>query len=329
MFFRCKNCGGNVVYSPEKHKMFCPFCESEQSDERAEGSSPEMKICPNCGGEVPVEEHTSATQCPYCDTYLIFNERVEKKYQPKLIIPFQLGKETCKESIREKFRRNLFAPTDFLSEVRLNGMQGYYVPYWLYNYDTHCEFRGEGTKVRSWDSGKMRYTETSYFSVVRDMDIAFRRIPVDASIQMPDDVMDLMEPYQYNQLQAFQPEFMSGFYGEKYNFESPEIENRAHKKMQEDAKTLLRASYSGYTAVKPLKEDVRAAKGEAEYGLLPVWKYLYTYNGQEYPFYVNGQTGKIVGIAPLSKKKLFAYAGTLFVCLTAILSMVPLLAAWL
>ena len=26
MIFRCKNCGGNIVYSPEKRKMCCPHC---------------------------------------------------------------------------------------------------------------------------------------------------------------------------------------------------------------------------------------------------------------------------------------------------------------
>lgn len=58
MYFRCKNCGGNVVYSPERHTMFCPFCESEKSQELSNGTSPEMTICPNCGGEITVEEHT-------------------------------------------------------------------------------------------------------------------------------------------------------------------------------------------------------------------------------------------------------------------------------
>jgi hypothetical protein len=122
---------------------------------------------------------------------------------------------------------------------------------------------------------------------------------------------------------------MSGFYGEKYNMEASAVENRAHRKMQEDARTLMRESYSGYSSVRPLQEDVHVADQNAEYGLLPVWKYLYTYNGQEYPFYVNGQTGKIVGSAPLSKKKLLAYTGTLFVCLTAIFAMAASLAAWL
>lgn len=329
MYFKCKNCGGNVVYSPEKHTMFCPFCESEKSGELSNGTSPEMTICPNCGGEITVEQHTSATQCPYCDSYLILNERVEGEYLPRLILPFQLGKENCKQSIREKFKKNLFAPTDFLSEVRLNSMQGVYVPYWLYNYDTHCSFQGEGTKVRTWTSGDTQYTETSYYAVSRDMDISFEKIPVDASEAMPDNVMDLMEPYNYSQLIDFNPEYMSGFYAEKYNMPADAVENRAHRKMSDDAAALLKASYSGYNSVRSINQDTRVMRNSSCFGLLPVWKYQYTYNGQDYPFYVNGQTGKIVGEVPVSIKKMWAYTGTVWGCVAALLCMLPLLLTWL
>ncbi len=174
MIFVCKNCGGNVVYSPERRGMFCPYCDSMESDERKDFPDSEISVCPNCGGEIPVEEHTSAAQCPYCDNYMIFNERVEGVYAPKKIIPFRMGKETCKNSLREKFKRCTFAPTDFLSEAKLDSMQGYYVPFWFYSYDTNCRYSGEGTKVRSWTSGNMQYTETSYYRICRDMDIDFR-----------------------------------------------------------------------------------------------------------------------------------------------------------
>ena len=42
------------MYSPERHGMYCPFCESGESGERAEGQSGALTVCPNCGGEVPV-----------------------------------------------------------------------------------------------------------------------------------------------------------------------------------------------------------------------------------------------------------------------------------
>ena len=313
------------MYSPERHGMYCPFCESGESGERAEGQSGALTVCPNCGGEVPVQEHTSAAQCPYCDSYLIFNERVEGSYRPKMLIPFQLGKESCKRSIRDKFRSCLFSPTDFLSEARLNGMEGIYVPDWFYDYDTDCTFEGEGTKVRSWRSGNVEYTETSVYAVRRNMAISFEKIPVDASLQMPDEVMDLIAPFQYAQLTDFDPKYMSGFHGEKYNMTSDLVENRARGLMKEDAGKLLRESYAGYAGVKTVNENIRVKESRAEYGLLPVWKYLYRYKDQDYPFYVNGQTGKIVGTAPFSKTKFMVYVGTLWGCMTVLLALLQVL----
>ena len=252
MIFRCKNCGGNVVYSPERKKMFCPFCESEDSEERedgvietsgeengtaegtvqaagagqpvsrmaaAEGAAQKKvtKVCPNCGGEIPMTVNTSATQCPYCDNYVIVDDQISGAYTPHMLIPFHMGKEVCKKLIRDKFEKCIFAPTDFLSEVRMNGIYGEYVPFWFYDYNTNCTFHGEGTKVRSWTTGNTQYTETSYYDIVRDMDIDFVKIPVDASVGMPDDVMDLMEPFDYKELQEFKPEYLSGFHSERYN----------------------------------------------------------------------------------------------------------------
>lgn len=323
MIFKCKNCEGNVVYSPEKHSMFCPFCDSEGSQERKDYQEAEtsLGLCPNCGGEVPVKEHTSAIQCPYCDNYLILNERVEGKYEPSLIIPFQLGKDKCKELIREKFKKCLFAPSDFLSEVRLDGMQGDYVPFWFYDYDANCDFQAEGTKVRTWRSGDMQYTETSYYNIVRNMSVDFRKIPVDASVSMPDEVMDLLEPYGYDKLEPFNPEYMSGFMGEKYNMESELVESRAKQKMTEDVEQMLKGTYSGYASVRTQHKNITEMGNAVNYGLLPVWKYIYTYKEKEYPFYVNGQTGKIVGTAPISSSKVWAYAGTLWACMTLILSL--------
>ena len=322
MVFKCKNCGGNVIYSPERKGMFCPFCESENSEEKKEFPDQDMKICPNCGGEVPVQEHTSASQCPYCDNYLIFDQRIEGEYEPKIMIPFRFGKEKCKESIREKFKKCLFAPTDFLSEARLNGMQGTYVPFWFFDYDVNCDYSAEGTRVKSWTTGNTQYTETSYYNIFRNMDADFENIPVDASVDMPDDVMDLMEPYNYSELMPFKPEYLSGFYAEKYNMTADIAQNRAKQKMNEDVRQMLSQSYSGYSHVTVRKNNIQVKREENRYGLLPVWKYIYRYQDKDYPFYVNGQNGKIVGAAPISKKKVWSYAGTLWLCLTLILGMI-------
>lgn len=314
------------MYSPEKQKMYCPYCESEESEELQRPADGNIHICPDCGGEIPLKEHTAATQCPYCGNYLILDERVEGEYLPGKMIPFKLGKDTCKKVLRDKFEKSVFAPTDFLSEVRLNSMQGTYVPFWFYDYDVNVDYQAEGTKVKNWVSGNMSYTETSYYDVRRNMDIGFRDIPVDASVEMPDDVMDLMEPYDYKQLTTFEPRYMSGFYAEKYNMGADQMESRAKQKMMEDTGALTKAQVGGYSSVRQLRNDVRVQDAGQTYGLLPVWKYLYRYEDKEYPFYVNGQTGKIVGTVPISMGKLCVYTGTLWACLTFILAGVLALA---
>ncbi len=321
MIFKCKNCGGNSVYSPEKKMMYCPFCESENSEER-QYEHARIQVCPNCGGEVACTEHTSALQCPYCDNYIILDERIEGAYAPGRIIPFKFGREKVKEMIRDKFKKCTFAPTDFLSEARLNTITGEYIPFWMYDYDTRCQFQGEGIKRRTWVSGNIEYTETSYYQVVRDMNIAFQRIPADASVKMPDSIMDLLEPYNYGELVDFRPEYMSGFLGEKYNMGAEIIENRAHAKMESSAAAMLQQSIRGYSSLTPAYRNIAAPSPDTEYDLLPVWVYRYTYKEKEYPFYVNGQTGKIIGTTPISKAKVWAYGATLWACLTAAIALI-------
>ena len=318
MIFKCKNCGGNTVYSPEHKSMFCRYCDSVNSEVRKHDLY-NIQLCPECAGELVIREYASAMQCPYCDNYIILNERVEGDYLPHKLIPFKYSKNMVKNLLKERFKKTLFAPTDFLSEARLDSMTGEYVPFWMYDYNTSCVYEGEGTKVRSWTSGNYRYTETSYYRVVRDLNVLYNDIPVDASLKMADSTMDLMEPYDYKELVPFAPEYMSGFNGEKYNIASGELANRAEVKTRSSAEKILQQNLGGYSGLRQKFKEIKPTNTAVNYCLLPVWEYIYEYKGIKYPFYVNGQTGKIVGKAPISKEKVWAYGATLWGALTTII----------
>ena len=352
MIFKCKNCGGNVVYSPERKKMFCPFCESEDSEERedgvietsgeengaaegttqagagqpvsrmaaAEGESQKKvtKVCPNCGGEISMTASTSATQCPYCDNYVIVDEQISGAYTPHMLIPFRMGKEGCKKLIRDKFEKCIFAPTDFLSEVRLNGIHGDYVPFWFYDYDTNCTFHGEGTKVRSWTTGNTQYTETSYYDVVRDMDINFDKIPVDASGKMPDDYMDSIEPYDYAELKPFSTAYLPGFMADKYDVSVEDSRERADTRCAGSLLSALERTVSGYTTCNETSRDIHLKRGKVHYALLPVWILNTRWEGKDFLFAMNGQTGKLVGNLPVSTKRVIGLFAAIAASLIAI-----------
>ncbi len=91
---------------------------------------------------------------------------------------------------------------------------------------------------------------------------------------------------------------------------------------------MLHDSYSGYSSVRKMGENINVTDSSVSYGLLPVWKYDYSYKAKNIPFYVNGQTGKLVGTAPISKAKVWGLCrGTLGVTLAAILCMVNAIAS--
>lgn len=329
MVFKCKSCGGNVVYSPEQHRMYCPYCDSVDSEEKVTNDQ-SLVTCINCGGAIEVSEFTSASRCPYCDNYIIFDERVSGEYEPHLMIPFVHGKEATKKIIRDKFKSCVFTPNDFLSEAKLDTMNGMYVPFWMYDYHVRGHYDGEGSKIRTWRAGDRMYTETSVYHIVRDMEADFDKMPVDASNAMPNSKMDLMEPFQYDALEKFREEYMSGFFSERYNEDALTCEPRAVSKAKRDAESIMRNSISGYTGLKSeLNNQVSLNRTETNYALLPVWIYNYKYKGQDYIFHVNGQTGKVVGKVPVSKQKVWGYGATVFGSVFAILMMIRQLLMWL
>lgn len=317
MIYKCKNCGGNVVYHPDKKKMYCPHCEGEDSEEAIK--SPIMTECANCGAPMEFSGYTSACKCEHCGCFTIVEERVEGEFTPHLILPFRISKEKAVELLRKEFQSRYFTPATFLSAATLEGMEGIYVPFFLYDYLANFDYEGMGTKVRSWRSGNTEFVETSYFRVERNMDMDFDLIPVDASINMDDKIMDLLEPFGGKELREFDKKYMSGFQGECFSQGLMELEPRAQEKARRDSEELLRDTLSGYTTLHADRKQLNLKRQTAKYALLPVWVYHYSYHNQKYDYYVNGQSGKILGKTPVSKGKVFAYGGTVWAFLSAIM----------
>lgn len=319
MIYKCKNCDGNMTYSVEDRKMVCPYCGSMDSEQIMIGHT--MDICDCCGARIPIGQYDSAGKCPACSQYIIFDERVSGQYKPNKIVPFHVGKQMAKTLIRREYEKMLYVPDSFLEEASLEKIEGTYVPFWLYNFKANFDFRGTGTRVRIWTSDKLEYTETAYFNVHRNFDAIFRKMPVDASLAMPDDIMDLMEPYEYEEMEDFDPKYMSGYRGEIYSGGPKVFEIRAAEKVRKDAEALLTKALAGYESVTPTSKKLTSTNTGTEYVLLPVWKYIYNYRGNKYEYYINGQTGKIVGEAPKSKAKMLAYPITIFMMVSLGLAM--------
>ncbi len=319
MLFRCKNCGGNIVYNPDKKAMCCPHCDSLDSEEKIEDSQaivPSSRICASCGAPIELKEHTSATKCPSCGTYMVVDERVQGQFTPHLIIPFKISKDKAKELLHKEFDKRPFTPMGFLSNASIDKMEGTYVPFFMYDYKSDMNYRAVGTKVRTWSDSRYEYTETSYYDIIREMNANFNKVPVDASIEMDDKLMDLLEPYNYHELEEHQDKYLSGFMAEKYNMGEKSLTPRAEAKVKRDSHAMISETVSGYATVTQAQESIVPTKLAVDYALLPVWEYVFNYLGKDYKFQVNGQTGKVLGETPVSKPRVVGYGVTVFGMIT-------------
>ena len=94
--YKCPNCGGELVFNPEKQMFSCPYCMSDfteaemeeryhtqnetaqkeadadaktlkdENDEAAFEEHTRLYECPSCGAQIIADETTSATFCYYC-----------------------------------------------------------------------------------------------------------------------------------------------------------------------------------------------------------------------------------------------------------------------
>ncbi len=338
----CPSCGGIMEYDAISHQMKCPYCGStmpvdeleshynqvNQEYQQNETTAEEFKQaegafksyrCSGCGAEVLTDENTTATFCSFCGNPTLIEDRLTGVMMPKYVIPFRCDKNKATEDYLNWAKKGLLTPSMLKSNATIEKITGMYVPFWLYDYSSVTDVMAHCTKVRSYTSGEYRVTETRHFEVARKMTNEFERIPVDASIKMDDTTMDLLEPFHYQEMQDFKMPYLSGFYSEKYDFDSnqmiPRIEKRvANYAMEETLKTIV-----GYSSVKPHYQNVALNRLKSDYALLPVWMLNYKYNNKDYTFVMNGQTGKIVAQRPISVTKSIVLSTVTFVVTLGVL----------
>lgn len=327
--YKCPCCGGAIAFDASLQKMKCPYCDTEfemetlaafdevlkhepDSDMRwekapgaqwQEGEEAGLRAfaCRSCGGEIVGDASMAATACPYCGNPVVVMERFSGSLKPEWVIPFRLDRETAKDRLREHYKGKRLLPKVFMDENRINEIKGVYVPFWLYDAEADAHIRYKATRVRVWSSGSYDYTETSFYSVVREGSLAFANVPVDGSSKMDDALMESIEPYDFSQAVDFQTAYLAGYFADKYDVDAGQSVGRANERIRKSTEEAFAATVEGYVTVTPELSSIRLKNSAAKYALLPVWLLNTTWNGTRYTFAMNGQTGKFVGDLPMDR----------------------------
>nr|AGS53997.1 hypothetical protein [uncultured bacterium contig00088] len=283
--------------------------ESEAGAEWADDELNELSTgsCPSCGAELVGDQNTAAMVCPSCGNTQIVLKRLDGLLKPDYVIPFALDKKRAVESLKGFYKGKRLLPDSFKQENRINGIQGVYLPFWLFDAQADARIRYKASKVKTWSDSQYSYTKTDFYSVVREGSLSFEKIPVDGSEKTDDAYMDAIEPFDYKQLLEFQTAYLSGYLAEKYDVDAAKSKERAGVRIKNSIEHEFRKSVAGYASVSTENSVVDVKEGTVSYGFFPTWILNTKYKKENYLFIMNGQTGLLAGRLPVDSGKVTRY----------------------
>lgn len=333
--FKCPCCGGALNFDNKSQNIVCPYCDSqfsaadlkEYTDDLADAGTEDtswdesmidsytnedakgMKIysCNSCGGEIICEETTSSTTCPYCGNNLVVSKELHGDLKPNYIIPFKKDKDFSIDALKKFIRRRPLLPHSFSKTNTIQEIKSLYVPFWIFDADVTGKVRYEGIKVRRYTSGDYNVKEENHYSVVRGGGIGFEHVPVDGSKKMQDELMESIEPFDFNEAKEFNVAYLAGYAADRYDVSKDETFGRATTRFKEGTIAAFRRDIKGYDSVEVKDSTLQFSNTEAKYALYPVWLLHTTWKEKHFYFAVNGQSGKIAGNLPISPIKFILF----------------------
>lgn len=348
--FPCKNCGGELVYSPELKKMKCFYCDSVYAIESDETFNPEEKEvdlleflekspdakgyeivlyqveCKNCGAKISSSEKRRDVNCPFCGTQYVGETKESKNLiKPAGIVPFQIGKKEALLFFGNWIKKGWFHPNDIKKLYQLENIQGIYLPFFTFDAKAksfwsalagYYYYLDESVPVVR--NGKKIY-ETRKVKKIRWEPVSGERNDFYNDVLVPsifsERLILLYNIFPFDiikGLKPYDPNFIAGFGVFNSEMSLKEVYVIAKKQIEQEEIRRCSLDVPGDTQ-KDLRVKTTLTNQTFKHVLAPVWSGTFRYKGKTYPFLVNGQTGKIYGKKPYSFWKIFfAVAAGLF-----------------
>lgn len=349
--YQCQNCTGPLHFDGASGQLVCDYCgtrydvdvieqiyaDKEQAAVSA-GSEPDWKAaasgggwnpeeaarlrtysCPTCSAELICDETTAATACPYCGNPSVVPGQLTGGLRPDFVLPFRLDRDTAVKALQSYYKGKKFLPKSFMEQNHIQEIKGVYVPFWLFDGQAEASLRFHGTRVHVHRRGDEEITVTEHYRVSREGTLAFEKVPADASTKMPDAHMDAVEPFHYGELKPFSTAYLPGFLANKYDVDLETCAQRANRRIRQSTEDAFAATAGGYSSLTPEYADIRLTRGRVGYALMPVWMLSTKWQGKDFLFAMNGQTGKLVGDLPVDPGRFWAWFAGISLPLMAIL----------
>jgi DNA-directed RNA polymerase subunit RPC12/RpoP len=346
LLFPCPGCNAQLQFKPNTQQMACEYCgtnvkidnanplqekELQKQDFIAEnleaGKEDTVYKCTRCGAESTIAAATTTFVCAYCNFEVVNAEAYNtRNVQPHAIIPFKIDRQQAIAIFKEWAGAGKYAPRDIGKMELQEELRGIYLPFWTHSAETFSKWRGEAGEyyyetVEYTNSNGKRVTRreqfTKWTSRKGTYECAFDEVLVNGTTTVPHNSISTIMPFQLEQLVNYNENYLAGFESVVYDVGVTDSYKRAKHLMQEQLYTACRIDCSIDTH-RGVKVDSSFSHETYKHILLPLWMCTFVYKGKDYPFLINGQTGKIEGVKPESRMS----ALTVSLIITAVMAII-------
>lgn len=335
---RCQGCGGVVHYDPEVSCLRCKHCATQapvpaattrgprevglreglRGAPRGYGTETLRVECGSCGATVCLSPEERATSCTYCASPAVVTKPPDPELlQPESMIPFSVSQPRATAGFEGWLRGLWFRPGDLRHQARVEGVRGVYLPYWTFDADLESHWEAERGD---------HYYETEHYTEEENGETVSRTREVQHTRWRPargtrrdrhDDVLvcasrgvrvDLAQKlctFDTKRLVAYSPGYIQGWRAEAYALDLHDAWGKAKETIEGEQQARCARDIGGDTH-RGLAVRNTFRRETFKHVLLPLFVLAYRYNGRPYQVLVNGQTGEVVGKAPLSVWKVMA-----------------------
>ena len=335
---KCSGCGGELVFSPTKHGLYCDKCKSfysinankqivklnYDSSLSKESSVNSSFNCPSCGANLKSTVREISKTCPYCNSNFVINIENLNGLKPNSIIPFAFDKEKAIEYYKQGVKKKHFLPNAFKKSPGLDRIFGTYISCFSFDADTTSVYNGririEETHTSNGETRRTSYTK----NISGEKDYQFKDVLIESSKHTNQRSFDQIKPFliDNDSVYDYNEDFIRGYQVESYDNNLLNCKVLSEDYIKSQIRERILSNYT-YTSVDYLNVSSKFYNDKFSYMLLPVYFIDFTYKNKPYKTYINGQTGKVGDDLPKSKTKIF-FASFFIVLIIALIILLPL-----
>ncbi len=293
---RCTVCESLI----DEEELFCSNCGTEapprESSPAAAHDQSRLAThnfeCSGCGASMSYDASAGALRCPFCGSVDLKAQADARVLAPKRVVPFRVSRGQAEQIMRKWLGRGWLRPGDLAQQAAVVHMQPVFVPYWVFQART-CTYWTADT------SHTPAGARADWYPISGEHHGAYAGLLVGASSVLTAAETAAICPF----------DLAAGVPPEEVDLEDVTVERFSLPRKY--ARPLARAALEQLEAdtcasryvpgqARNVHVSVRVECMSSEPMLLPVWIMAYRYRGEVRRVLINGQTGKIMGTAPIS-----------------------------